>query len=163
MAVYIKLKIGEKEYECRNHLYIYEKKYYKNIDRLLKGNPELKKKKPQLLAIMMNPGSSVPPNDNYPIKNNCEEIRDTEPVDVEEPDDTQYQIMRIMKKMKYKYARVINISDLRNPNEKNKNGKEGKEDKEGFKEQLKTVHEISPIHSIFSEKRKVNLKMYLKT
>ena len=75
--------------------------------------------KPDLIVIMMNPGSS------YPIN------KGKEPFKIEQavfqptyPDTTQWQVIEFMraeclkkvsKKKIYKYARVLNLSDLCNP------------------------------------------------
>ncbi|RGO16718.1 hypothetical protein DXB28_20635 [Bacillus cereus] len=53
--------------------------------------------------------------------------------------------MRIMRNMGYTHSRVINISDLRNPISTQ------------FKQELKEVHTLGSIHSIFSELRKEEL------
>ena len=62
---------------------------------------------PDLMVIMMNPGSSSPIG-NY---NNIE----TETI----PDPTQEQIMRIMEKCDFNFARVLNLSDLIESKSKN--------------------------------------------
>ena len=91
-----------------------------------------KRIKPDLMVVMMNPGSS------RPIDGNEDYEMETEAV----PDNTQNQIMRIMEKCNFDYARILNLSDLREP-------------KSSFFykkiEELKN-HKIS--HSIFDENRK---------
>jgi hypothetical protein len=62
-----------------------------------------KKKKPDLMVVMMNPGSSKPLIEN-PKSNNTETPA--------KPDPTQYKIMRFMLQHGYEYARVLNLSDL---------------------------------------------------
>ncbi|MBS1652834.1 MAG: DUF1643 domain-containing protein [Bacteroidetes bacterium] len=62
-----------------------------------------KKKKPDLMVVMMNPGSSKPLNDT-PASYNKETPA--------KPDPTQYKIMRFMLQSNYEYARVLNLSDL---------------------------------------------------
>lgn len=62
-----------------------------------------KKKTPcdvDLLVIMMNPGSSCPINHLYDNK-----------LTITEPDDTQFQIMRVMERIGYNYAYIINLAD----------------------------------------------------
>ncbi len=64
---------------------------------------ELKVSKPDLMVVMMNPGSSKPEdgNDNNTIESKAV------------PDKTQEQIMKIMNSCKFNYVRVLNLSDLR--------------------------------------------------
>ena len=69
-----------------------------------------------LIVIMMNPGSSSPKlldwrdTPIYTPKQICTLQYKTKMVDAT-PDKTQYQIMRIMKAKRLKFARVINLSD----------------------------------------------------
>ncbi|MEO5329234.1 MAG: hypothetical protein H7829_13445 [Magnetococcus sp. THC-1_WYH] len=70
---------------------------------------------PDLLVIMMNPGSSRPLDPNYQPQ------QMTQPQDFDpfgertptRPDNTQYQVMRIMLARGFGHARVLNLSDLR--------------------------------------------------
>jgi len=82
-------KIGD--YKCRKYL-----------DIKLKSS---KITNPDLMVVMMNPGSSYPLDG---IDNN------TKP-SFAEPDNTQDQIMKVMKNTSFKYARILNLSDLRTP------------------------------------------------
>jgi Protein of unknown function (DUF1643) len=59
---------------------------------------------PDIMIIMMNPGSSKHTDDKEQSYNS--------EVDAE-PDFTQYRIMDVMDNCDYKYARVLNLSDLR--------------------------------------------------
>lgn len=59
---------------------------------------------PDLMIIMMNPGSSAPTDDT---QEKADQI-----VDVN-PDPTQAQIVRVMNETGFEYARVLNLSDLR--------------------------------------------------
>ncbi|MCD6112019.1 MAG: DUF1643 domain-containing protein [Bacteroidales bacterium] len=63
------------------------------------------KKNPDLMVVMMNPGSSRPIDG---IENN---IVETDAI----PDRTQDQIMRVMINCDFDFARVLNLSDLREP------------------------------------------------
>lgn len=122
--------------KCRNDLHIFDETFVKKF-----GTDG----KPQLLMIMMNPGTSEPANPNciissYKSIDASYLIRKTEMVETI-PDNTQYQVMRIMWNMGYTHARVINISDLRNPVSKK------------FESELKKIHYLDSIHSIFSKKR----------
>ena len=72
---------------------------------------------PDAVVIMMNPGSSRPVEDGdtdslltMPLRAGFQK-----PLVLTQPDNTQYQIMRIMVSKNWKHARVLNISDLRDP------------------------------------------------
>jgi len=60
--------------------------------------------KPDLMVVMMNPGSSKPII-------NYKDIFDKEVPTI--PDNTQSQIMRVMNNCDLNYARILNLSDLR--------------------------------------------------
>lgn len=59
--------------------------------------------KPDLMVVMMNPGSSYPVDG---VDNNCK-------LSIAIPDKTQDQIMKVMKNCSLQYARVLNLSDIR--------------------------------------------------
>lgn len=61
--------------------------------------------RPDLMVVMMNPGSSKP------IDENQSDSVETEAI----PDKTQDQIMRIMENCKFEFARILDLSDLREP------------------------------------------------
>ncbi|GLX62609.1 hypothetical protein KMU_06490 [Proteus vulgaris] len=61
--------------------------------------------KPDLMVVMMNPGSSYPLDG---IDNNFFQSE-------AQPDTTQQQIMRVMDTVGFDYARILNLSDLRTP------------------------------------------------
>ena len=72
---------------------------------------------PDAVIIMMNPGSSRPIEDGdtdsllpRPLPANFKK-----PLVLTQPDNTQYQIMRIMAAKQWKHVRILNISDLRDP------------------------------------------------
>lgn len=72
---------------------------------------------PNAVVIMMNPGSSRPIEDGntdslltMPLPAGFQK-----PLVLTQPDNTQYQIMRIMVSRKWNHVRVLNISDLRDP------------------------------------------------
>nr|CRH05402.1 conserved protein of unknown function [Candidatus Magnetococcus massalia] len=69
---------------------------------------------PDLLVVMMNPGSSRPlQRDDAPTEiSQLDQLLKRHWV-ATQPDNTQYQIMRVMEGMGYRHARVLNISDLR--------------------------------------------------
>jgi hypothetical protein len=66
---------------------------------------------------MMNPGSSHPieEGDTNSLLNMPLPAVFQKPLVLTQPDNTQYQIMRIMISMHWKHVRVLNISDLRDP------------------------------------------------
>lgn len=108
-------------------------------------------KKVDAIIVMMNPGSSEPVNFSPPIYA-INEIQKQGGVPVNlvltKPDDTQYQIMRIMDSEKWEYVKVINLSDIRDSNSTS------------FCNKLSTLS--NDIHSIFSDKRKTELNGLLK-
>ena len=72
---------------------------------------------PDAVVIMMNPGSSRPIEDGdtdslltMPPPGGFQK-----PLVLTQPDNTQYQIMRIMVSKNWNHVRVLNISDLRDP------------------------------------------------
>lgn len=73
---------------------------------------------PDVVVIMMNPGSSHPKDIyhldgeiEYPIRNGSMRKE----VVLTQPDNTQYQIMRIAVAKGWEHIRVLNLSDLRDP------------------------------------------------
>lgn len=64
---------------------------------------------PDLMVVMMNPGSSKPEdgNDKNTIESNAV------------PDKTQDQIMKVMNNCNFNYSRVLNLSDIRESKSKN--------------------------------------------
>lgn len=91
-------------------------------------------KTPDLMVVMMNPGSSRPLNN---IDNSNVE---TEAM----PDNTQSQIMQIMQICDFKYCRVLNLSDLREPKSNE------------FYKKMAELKFKSVAHSIFDKSRKVD-------
>lgn len=88
-------------------------------------------KNPDLMIIMMNPGSSKPLDG---IENNTKES-------LAIPDNTQNQIMKVMLNRNLQYARVLNLSDLR-------------EAKSGiFYNKIIELENKGIAHSIFDENR----------
>ena len=63
---------------------------------------------PDLMVVMMNPGSSKPINNDDDGRTETEAIHD----------NTQTQIMKIMQVGKFNYARILNLSDIREPKSK---------------------------------------------
>lgn len=100
---------------------------------------------PDAVVIMMNPGSSRPIEDGdtdslltMPLPDDFQK-----PLVLTQPDNTQYQIMRIAVSKGWKHVRVLNISDIRDPKSPS------------FIARTKALDEI-PVgesHSLFSEIR----------
>lgn len=90
---------------------------------------------PDLMVVMMNPGSSYPLDgiDNNDLPSEAE------------PDTTQQQIMKVMDAVVLNYARVLNLSDLRTP------------DSSELYRFLKSEESRTIEHSIFSPNRKTDL------
>lgn len=72
---------------------------------------------PNAVVIMMNPGSSRPieEGDTDSLLSMPRPAGFQKPLVLTQPDNTQYQIMRIMVSKDWKHVRVLNISDLRDP------------------------------------------------
>lgn len=82
--------------------------FYENKNLLCRKYLDIKRNekitdKPDLMVVMMNPGSSRPEDGNE--KN----IIASKAV----PDKTQDQIMKVMNNCNFNYARILNLSDLR--------------------------------------------------
>lgn len=90
---------------------------------------------PDLMVVMMNPGSSYPLDgiDNNSVPSEAE------------PDTTQQQIMKVMDASAFNYARILNLSDLRTP------------DSNELYRFLKSDESSTVEHSIFSPNRKSEL------
>lgn len=79
---------------------------------------EIARRLPDLVAVMMNPGSSHPkdmdhidPEIGYPQPEPCA----VKELVLTQPDNTQYQLMRIAVANDWHHIRVLNLSDLRDP------------------------------------------------
>ncbi|MFZ1322090.1 MAG: hypothetical protein WAT71_11095 [Ignavibacteria bacterium] len=101
------LKLSGSVFKCRSVLEI-KKKDLSSVNGL-----------PDMVVIMMNPGSSRPFDKNYNIKTFSKKeylnikVKDVVPT---RPDNAQYQIMRLMLFNSWSFVRVLNLSDLRNGN-----------------------------------------------
>lgn len=73
---------------------------------------------PDVVVIMMNPGSSRP-KDMYHIDEEIEYPQENESwrktLVLTQPDNTQYQVMRVAVEQGWRHIRVLNLSDLRDP------------------------------------------------
>ncbi|MBU3075593.1 DUF1643 domain-containing protein [Clostridium estertheticum] len=133
----LKYENGEKRL-CRSLLEIFERK---SIDSLKDTN------KIDAVFIMMNPGSGKPMKIYTQQCKSISQIKTGELDKIQlvetDPDDTQYQVMRVMKKKAWKYVRIINLSDYRNPQSKSFYSM--------IRESVPYDNEF--IHSIFSKER----------
>jgi hypothetical protein len=91
---------------------------------------------PDLMVVMMNPGSS------YPLDG----INNNSVPSEAEPDTTQQQIMKVMDAAALNYARILNLSDLRTP------------DSSELYSFLESEKSSEVEHSIFSPNRKSELE-----
>lgn len=125
----IKFKITGLFYEASG----YKCRKYLNIKRV--GNTQ---DKPDIMVVMMNPGSSYPLDgvDNNSIPSEAY------------PDTTQQQVMKVMDAALFNYARILNLSDLRTP------------DSSELYKFLKSKESNDVEHSIFSANRKADLKQF---
>lgn len=73
---------------------------------------------PDVVVIMMNPGSSRPKVDGH-VDDVIEFPRSGNPMQKDlvltQPDNTQYQVMRVAVSKGWNHIRVLNLSDLRDP------------------------------------------------
>lgn len=102
---------------------------------------ELISHQPELLVVMMNPGSSRPLDKAYVaplLKDNLAVVESRHLVPTM-PDNAQYQIQRFMALQGFQHARVLNLSDLREP-------------KSALFAKLFTT--LGPDHSVFSPNRR---------
>lgn len=112
----------EKGYKCRKYLDI------KRVNSLTST--------PDIMVVMMNPGSS------YPL----DKIDNNTIPSVAVPDKTQDQIMKVMNSAGFNYARILNLSDLRTPKSS------------ALYKFLKSEESKSFPHSIFNVERKREFK-----
>lgn len=92
---------------------------------------------PDIMVVMMNPGSS------YPLDG----IEDKNAPSKANPDPTQNQIMAVMNKTGFNFARILNLSDVRQPSSSK------------FYDFLKSSPQLIPHHSIFDESRQEEFKI----
>ncbi len=82
-------------------------------------NPsDISEMEPDVVVVMMNPGSSHP-KEIYHIDEEIEYPKASASMRKElvltQPDNTQYQVMRVAVSKGWKHIRVLNLSDLRDP------------------------------------------------
>lgn len=102
------LQFGGETYQCRSTLEIFRSmRNLNNPDRLLDCTPDI-------VVIMMNPGSSRPCEDIPPRQlDSSGDIASCPRLILTVPDIAQYQIMRIMDEKDLQHVRVLNLSDIR--------------------------------------------------
>lgn len=101
---FYELEINNVIYKCRNRLDI-------------KSKENINTNQPDIIVVMMNPGSSKPIDNEYIEKrytvSNLNNLITSKLIETK-PDNTQYQIMRLMLERELNHAIVLNLSDLRN-------------------------------------------------
>jgi hypothetical protein len=115
--------------------FFYESNGYKLRKYLDIKRVGVARNEPDLMVVMMNPGSS------YPLDG----IDNNSVPSVAEPDTTQQQIIKVMDTAVFNFARILNLSDLRTP------------DSNELYCFLKSEACCSVEHSIFSPDRKHEL------
>ncbi|MFB5662685.1 DUF1643 domain-containing protein [Alteribacillus sp. HJP-4] len=125
---------SDQVFECRNYAHIYNKhdKSSKRLDAIL---------------TLVNPGLCSPANASDLIPGTATSCRDLEKFTPAKTDNTQYQVMRLMKLKNWNKVLIINLSDLRAGNLK-----------ELYKKLSAAQHAGFAEHSIFSESRKKELE-----
>jgi len=123
---------------CRNVLEI--------AGQSLLHDPELHLRPPDACAVMMNPGSSRPlfsQDDGPVVEARYPDLVGHMSLVPTRPDNTQYQIMRIMQVTGWTHVRVLNLSDIREPKSPL------------LFQSMRQLHGIlsEPVHSIFSDAR----------
>lgn len=93
---------------------------------------------PDLMVIMMNPGSSKPIGGLYNTETSTH------------PDNTQHQIIKVMISCGFEYARILNLSDIINSKSAE------------FYKILKELDEKQIQHSIFGENRATDFNSLFK-
>lgn len=118
--------------------------YYQEEEESFRKYLHIRKKghlmtEPDLLVVMMNPGSSEPINGKE--NERCESPA--------KPDATQYRVMRVMDSFDYKFARILNLSNYRNKS----SGR--------FYKAIEMLENKGIVHSIFDPTRSDELKLLL--
>lgn len=119
----------KKRFTCYGHFYELElmngevakcRSVLEIVDTTIpQNNPsDISEMEPDVVVIMMNPGSSRPKVDGH-VDGRIEYPQTSGSLRKElvltQPDNTQYQVMRIASAKDWHHIRVINLSDLRDP------------------------------------------------
>ena len=131
-------KFSDQTIPCREILEII------SINNVPYDHQELPQAQPELVAIMMNPGSSKPASKRYVpnVIGSPSDITKKRHIIEAKPDNAQYQIMRFMLINGWAHARILNLSDLRQAKSA------------VF---MNTWPELPESHSIFSKSRRKSL------
>lgn len=86
----------------------------------IEDSSALIKRKPDALVVMMNPGSSRPLTDDFEPHivssfAEADKLLLKGKLIPTRPDPTQYQVERVMHRLKWNHVRVINLADVREP------------------------------------------------
>jgi len=78
---------------------------------------DLSSRTPDVVVVMMNPGSSHPLDPAYRpwVLSSTAAIPESIEMVPAQPDVTQYQVMRLLSVQSLQHARIVNLSDLREP------------------------------------------------
>jgi hypothetical protein len=128
-ASFYQIIVGNNMYQCRKHAVIIRKGYS------MENHPDA-------VIVMANPGSCSPSDKSYEAPVVQGTIKNVKYVSVDD-DQTQQQLMRLMKLMNWNFISIINLSDLCAGNMADF-GKKLNE--------IESYHYVN--HSIFAEDRK---------
>lgn len=155
----------KKKYTCYGHFYelvmmsgerVKCRSVLEIVDATIpQENPsDISELKPDVVAVMMNPGSSHP-RDIYHMDAEIAypqtERRARKELVLTQPDNTQYQLMRVAAAQGWRHIRVLNLSDLRDP----KSG--------SFLQKVEVLGEVmgGHTHSMFCRERSAECKQAL--
>jgi hypothetical protein len=130
----------DNRYEIKGHFY---SRKISGIEESLRSVLEIKRANstplaPDIIAIMMNPGSSEPLDVKMIQRNWKTNIEKT--LTLAKPDNTQNQLMAVMDMFGFDYIKILNLSDIRTPKSN------------VFHSKLKDYSD-DHTHSIFSQER----------
>ena len=112
MGHFYQLSINGDLYPCRSSLEI--------LRNDAAFGKQMVDESPDALVVMMNPGSSRPDDNNYlPTVYSADRLHELQKYKEyvpARPDNSQYQIMRLMLDQAWKHVRILNLSDLRSGN-----------------------------------------------
>ena len=117
------------EFKITGYFYELNGFKFRKFLNIVRSNSD--QKNPDLMVVMMNPGSSRPVNGNNNYSKESEAV----------PDKTQDQIIRLMNNLGFNYARILNLSDLREPKSS------------VFYDSINKLENYNIAHSIFDLKR----------
>jgi hypothetical protein len=129
---------SEQGYNFRSYLNIRRKRQgFRRLIESFISNDE-----PDLMVVMMNPGSSVPLSGGDDAQSEVSA----------KPDPTQLQIMKVMDARSFRFARILNLSDLRSPNSAD------------FMSTISLLDQLNIRHSVFGPDREREFeKLYVQS